>query len=414
MLFLSLSALLISCGDDASSVPPDAMITADVPTTSPTLVTIDTVDAPALIAYRMENSATWQSPRTITANKFELAVTGPYRVTVVCTDPDDGMVFLTQLALVPTDKVPVDLLGCFSTLLPFVVNGTMAQPGAVALDYTTKKSTQSNWSFQLPAEAGTYALVARNDDRIAIRRGLRVAGNVTLPDPIDVAAIGTPLEHVGLNVTNLDANETTVTAAVSLEADHTYTSLYRGPLNTVTLAPQSVLTAADKQLLYVNAKADGRRRFIQRPQLASDPTDVTLPPALGQVTFNVTGDQLAATWSTLPPHDVIDISLDSFVNDWNFQMLELSSAFVEATGITTATLDTATLPGLQPSWRIDTTKEYTRELLVTQSASATNVAGSSVSETINAAPKSVLRSTRDGRYVRRWTGPSEFRGQSIP
>jgi hypothetical protein len=387
---LALFIVPAACGDGPSVTTPDGAISPDVQI-MPTLVTVDTQEPPTMIVYRSEESSSWQTPRTITPTTFELAVTGPYRVTVVCAEEANGLLGIWQAALTPEDPAPT-LLTCDTKAQLYTVTGTMVHGGSVALDSTTQKSSSSDWSFELPADAKTYALVATSDDRILIRRGLAFTGNTEIEAPIDAAVEGTPFATAPLSVTNLEASETVTTARVWLETGNTNAFLYRGAIDGVKLAPQDLLENADKQIASVSASGDNGSRYARRSLRAGDPTTFVLPERLGPVTFAIDGQQLTASWSTLPAYDFVEISLDAFVGDvLLFHDLEVSRKFIETTGITKATIDTASLPGFHPEWRIDTSQEHTRFVATVLDVSATESSGSSRSETANAADNVVHR-----------------------
>ncbi len=390
--FFSLALVILpaACGDGASATGPDGATSPDV-NTIPTLVTVDTLEPPTMIAYRAEGSSSWQTPRTITPTMFELSVTGPYRVTVVCAEEANGFLGVWQAALTPDDPLPT-FLTCDTNPPLYTVSGTMVHGGSVALGYIAMGSDLSDWSFELPADAKTYALVATSDGRILVRRGLTVTGSTAIDAPIDVDMEGTPVATTPLSVSNLEASETMTKARVWLETGNTSAILYRGPIAGVTLAPQDVLENEDKQTAVVSAFGDNGSRYALRPLRAGDPTTFELPERLGPVTFAVDGQQLTASWSTLPAFDLVEVSLEAFVGDeFLFHDLELSRKFIETTGITTATIDTASLPGFLPEWRIDTNQEHTRTVATQRNASATESSGSSVSETVNSPDNAVRR-----------------------
>src|SRR5262249_46380816 len=97
------------------------------------------------------------------------------------------------------------------------------------------------------------------------------------------------------------------------------------------------------------------RAVVRSPYKIGDPTAFAMPAPLGPVQFAVTGNNLAATWSTLPDYDTLELFALAFSADGSqtwFDDREVSHRYIDATSAANTTLDTD-IPGYLPAWRID-------------------------------------------------------------
>ncbi|HWO17120.1 MAG TPA: hypothetical protein VNO30_00030 [Kofleriaceae bacterium] len=95
---------------------------------------------------------------------------------------------------------------------------------------------------------------------------------------------------------------------------------------------------------------------MRRSIRVGEPTSVTLPEPLGPVTFEMSPDQLSATWSTLPEYDELSLVRESYSRtpSWTlFHELRLSSTFVNAVGAASMTMDFGDVPGFKSGWLHD-------------------------------------------------------------
>jgi hypothetical protein len=359
LLALSLLAIVAGsgCGDDPGG----------------SRVTILTGQPPALVAFREEASTEWQTLATSGKSTFEVAATGPYRVVVACESVGDwAELWITQYARTPADEPRIEH-DCTSIGGPFVAHGQMVQPGDVSLGNFGYGSTDANWSFDIPAAAGSFDLVTLfgnstlGFDRLGIRRDVQIAGNTQLGS-IDLAHETTEaLVATPFAAANLQPNEA-LSAATLLFAGNTIALLQRSfPQNrpewNTKLAPETMLRATDHQnvRLYAYEVSSGtavqrRYRGVSRDVHVGDPTSMALPEPLGPVTFAATTHRLAATWSALPEHDDLWLERTSSSDgSRNTHEITLSRAFVDATGATSATLDFSDVPGFKREWRHEPT-----------------------------------------------------------
>ena len=387
LLALSLLAVVVGagCGDDPGGAR----------------VTIQTGQPPALVAFRDEASTEWQTLATSGTSTFEVAATGPYRVVVACERFGDWpSLWITQYARTPADE-PLIEHDCTGIGGPFVARGQMVQPGEVSLGNIGHGSTSSNWSFEIPTAAGSVELVMLfgsftvGFDRLGIRRDVQIAGNTQLAS-IDLAQEHTEaLVPTRFTTANLQPNEL-LSSQTLLFAGNTIAPLQASyPLDRsewdTKLAPETMLRATDHQnvRIYAAEASSGallQRRFrgVSRDVHLGDPTSVTLPEPLGPVTFGMTTDRLAATWSTLPEHDDLWLQRTSFSSQsWNFHEIVLSRTFVDATGATSASLDLTGVPGFKREWRHDPTLPQSRLFVASRGASVYNRVYAGVSEPID-------------------------------
>jgi hypothetical protein len=232
-------------------------------------------------------------------------------------------------------------------------------------------------------------------DRLAIRRDVQIAGDTQL-GPVDLAKESTQsLVLTPFTAANLQPNEL-LSSSTLLFAGHTVASLQNSFLQRQSswdtkLAPESMLRATDHQNVRLDAAETSsgtilqrRYRSVSRDVHVGDPTSVTLPEPLGPVTFEMTTDRLAATWSALPEHDDLWLVRTSFLAEsWISHEITLSRAFVEATGATSATLDFSDVPGFKSEWRHDPTLQQSRWFSASRGASFHNRVYAGVSESID-------------------------------
>ena len=371
---------------------------------APTIVTIQT-RRPALVAFREETSTAWRPLDITGATSFEIAVTGPYRVAIACeADTSDAFVVVTQYAQTPADGLVIEHDCGASRDGSFVATGQMLQPGEVFLGGFGQGDSAAPWTFELPVAAGTDDLVMlfgdfARFDRIAIRRGVEITGDV------DFGALDAEQEHaealvpVSFTADNRDPDEV-LSQDSWFNSGTTQAFLDFSPFSDPTwdtvLVPESLLRATDVQRVSLSASLETTvgdisrtvRRTIGRAVRIGDPTRVTLPERLGPVTFERTDDRLAATWSSVPEHASMSMWRESFSDDfsqiWVHEIL-LSPAFVAAVGTHNAVLDFSDVPGFKPAWRIDPRNLQTYGLQASSGSTAGELTSTDVTEQIQAA-----------------------------
>lgn len=347
---------------------------------APTTIKISSDQAPALVAFRDGLDGAWQTATKKTATSFEAVVHGPYVISVAC----DGAagVSTRQIARTPEDAGDVAVTCAIAAPATHAITGHMAQAGRVQLGDAIASSATADWNVSLAVPNGTYDLMARTDDQLVLRRAIAISGDLALTPAIDLAQEGVALADAAFTATNAAATETLV-ASVDLDRPTVPYSIYRGPIATAKVAPDSALIATDKQSASLRATSTGGYRELRRPFKVGGTTSFALPAALSGVAWEQKDGALAVSWGTLP-------ELDSFVvtvsgpaaagGKAKSHDLELSPHFLAATGATRAAIDTD-IAGYKPEWKIDYTHAYTRELVVQHAANG-ETAKSAVTETL--------------------------------
>lgn len=354
-LLVAFPLLLTGCPDDSDSEPGPA---EPEPPPAPQRVVVETVDLPALIAYR-EGDGAWKALTERSSTTFAFDVTGPYSVTTVCDD-GAGQIDVYQIARTLDDDRTMTT-ACHSAPELTLVGGTMLQVGQAAMESVQTDARASDGHFELGVPRGTYDLVATSGSAIAIYRDVVVDSASTpptmnLPFDVDLVADGKPLVVPQLGVDSLP--EEFVHAFVTLDTGLTRATIYSSHPSSVRVAPDDVLAATDRQVVEISAhRSQNQRRFLRRvsaPVRGGDSTRLELPEHIGPVEFTVAQDVFQVTWSHLPDHDVLtaDLSGGGIAHH-----LALSAHHAAATRATALTFDAADIPGFRPEWRIDATRQ---------------------------------------------------------
>lgn len=354
---LGLSCWVAGCDDPAPVTPPGPPVT----------ITITSNQAPALVAFRDGIEGAWQTAAMKLPTTFEAEVHGPYVVAVVCEDLAAGTVTTRQVGRSLDDDREVALPCTFPADPPGrALTGHMVQAGRVQIAGATRTSTVADWDFSLSVPDGTFDLLARTTDRIAVRHATVIAGNTALATPIDLLQEGAPFVDVAFTVTNAAPTETLV-ASVHLSKPIPLSPLnvYLGPPTPAKVAPDSVLIPTDAQTVSLQATAGTETRSLRRPFRVGGNTAYTVPASLG-ARWESASRSMGVSWSFLPAFDVLDVNARGTSADMTKSLshdLDLSPRFVAATGLMEATIDTD-IPGYKPEWRIDFARGHSRQLFV--------------------------------------------------
>lgn len=353
--------------------------------TGPTTIRVTTTTLPPeLVMFREGTAGAWQPATPKAATQFELIVQHPYEVSVVCRESSTD-VRLWQFARTPEDAHDVSVrCGSPDDLVP--ITGHMVQAGQLTLGASTMISQRPEWDFFFVAGPGTYDLVARTDAQIAIRRGIVVAGDdVALAPAVDVASDGTAFATAGFSASNAAPDETLSALAhvqnptLVLAAD-----LPVSALAAVKVAPDSVLTPGDTQTVEVRASRGAMVRSLRRPFRVGGDTAYTLPPAIGNLQWTIDGEQLSASWSSLPELD--ELLMFAFAGPGSgvrpAYLVSASADFLSATDSSQIGFATD-VPGYQADWKIDFARGYQRHLEADRVQGST-IAATSADETIAA------------------------------
>lgn len=369
-LLLSILLSLWAAGCDDSASPVTVAITTDI--------------TPPLVAFRDGLDGPWQLATQASPTRFEAKVTGPYFFAVVC-EQMFGDILLVQAGRTPDDEREENIKCDFRPAAGHFVTGRMAQAGRVQIGNEIASSNLPDWVFAVSVAAGTYDLMARTDDRILLRRGVAVAGDVALTPTLDVFQGGAALAPAAFTATNATAFET-VAASVQLDQAPGMLpfSVYRGPIATAMVAPSSALAATDVQTVSIQATAGYGLRALRRPFRIGGDTAYTLPDLIGGVVWEVADSSISVSWTSVPELDLLSASVGGMQpgsTRFHNLGLDLSPRFLAETGVTRATIDLA-LPGFKPEWKVDFGRQYSRDLLVQRTTDGA-IATSSVTEQVN-------------------------------
>jgi hypothetical protein len=350
----------------------------------PITIAITADKAPALVAFRDGLDGEWQAAAMKTPTTFEAEVHGPYVITIACEDLAIGNFMTRQVARTPDDEHSVTVKCDSTPPTTHAITGHMMQAGRVQLGGESDASTTADWDFSIDVSNGTYDLMARTDDRIVLRRAIKVTGDVALTPAIDATQEGTALADVAFTVTNAAPAEV-LTAVVDLDQPEPMLpfDVYRGPIAAAKVVPESALTTTDTQRATIQAVAGNQLRELRRSFRVGGKTAYTLPAPLAGLKWEQTGDTLAVSWTSAPEFDSFTVTMDGASADGTklqSYALELSPSFAAASGATRATVDTA-IAGYKPEWKIDRARQYSRGLVVERSSNG-EIATNEVSETI--------------------------------
>jgi hypothetical protein len=260
---------------------------------------------------------------------------------------------------------------CAAPAAGHAVTGHMVQAGAVVMGDQFASSATANWDFKLNVASGTYDLIATTSDRLEIKRGIVVAGDVQVTPAVDVATQGVALTTAAFTVTNTAAGES-LRAAVFLETgtNSLPANLYNNAPATAKVAPEAALVAGDVQTVSLRAfstTAQGTLlRAFRRPFRVGGNASYTLPAAIGNPQWSVSATQAELAWTALPVQGTITELLSGVAPGGAVPAaysLELTPNFVAATAPTKAVIDTD-IPGYQAAWRVDTGESYDRQMSV--------------------------------------------------
>ncbi|HEY6179751.1 MAG TPA: hypothetical protein VIX73_35090 [Kofleriaceae bacterium] len=362
-LFVLLSAW-VACSDSPSHLPDSGA--------PPLTVHVTSAQAPVLFAYRDGLDARWQMVTPGTS--VDVTVRQAYTVAVVCQEPDAWRTwqFAGYASMVSDTKVTTP---CAAAPARHKVTGRAARAGAVTFADASAQSTVDDWSFELAVPAGTYDLIATGsgatDQRIAVRRGIAVTGDLALASPIDVDSEGVALAPVALVAdAPLPApGDESLRAVVALRTPGSPVpaQIYDGLAASAVVAPQAVLIADDVQTatleaVKVDATGNVAVRGLRRSFRFGDAGTFTLPSGITDPVWRVDASQpsVALPQFLIDSIDLLQVVATGASSDGKSATYELdmSQTFLAATGgVAHATLDTM-LPGYQATWRIDFTKAY--------------------------------------------------------
>jgi hypothetical protein len=315
----------------------------------------------ALLVFRDGVDGSWQSPRTVGDGRYEISVHGPYTVEYVCVP--HGPVSIVELARTPDDPPEISASCAFGHVEPtgFEVHGTMTPAGIVQLG-NGSAGARSDGAYALFVSGGTYDLVAQTmtaPRRLAIRRGITVAGTTTIA-PIDVDREGVAMIDLPITVTGVPAGWQ-FTSGVDVATPSTEAVLFGidPGATTLPIVPDGALQPTDHQNIFVALDTAGGVRLISRRVVPGGSTVFAVPPEY-PVRYDIptaqTTGRLTVHWETLAPYEQVHLLANQVPAGGTpgniAHLLDVSASYLAITGDNHATFDTD-IPGFDPSWRFD-------------------------------------------------------------
>lgn len=325
---------------------------------------IETETSPLLLVHRDAGATAWISVPVAGKNAFELDVAERHELVIVCEQTGARrQITVTQYARTTDDG---DELSGLCPNRPFVVRGTVMQPGAVAFDGALTISTSTSWQISLPAKAGTSDLFlfgatgGFNLRTFGARRGVEVTGDLNL-GVIDLALEATqPLVATTFAAGDLRPDEAPYATPRLITDDADLLIVGASDDWTAFLLPEAALVGAERQLVELSAASSqtqgGVHLDLTRTFVASSTqtSPVTLPELIGAPVLTHQAPRSIATWTTLPDYDQLVFSRFTSAADRSRKLHELrmSRSYAEATSATQLELDFREIPGLLPEWEL--------------------------------------------------------------
>jgi len=341
------------------------LLACDAPA-PPTTIRLTDGGATGLVAFRDPPDAAWQTATRSTPTSYEIEVHGPYVVAVACDY--DVVPSVTQIGRTLDESHDLGTV-CTKPSGSHTVTGQMAQAGTIVFGDHAEVSPDPAWEFQFHVDDGAYDLLAVTDVRIGVRRKIPVTADLTISPAVDLQQ-GMPLADVAFSAANATAGETLEASVLVGTADSAQAEVYVGPSTTAKVAPEAALTATDNQTVSLRALTATTNavtgRSVRRPFRVGGDTVYKLPAPLSGVQWAVENHQLGVSWTSRPDTAYLVASASVMSGEGPGAVLprnslDLSAAFLAATGITRATFATD-IPGEKPAWLVDLTGAYTREL----------------------------------------------------
>lgn len=352
----------------------------------PVSVTVSTSGTPMAIAFRDGLDAEWQVPTPSAAGSYKLEPHGPYMVSVVCGASDGSLVTTRQIARTPEDGRELDMK-CpeAPAAANATIKGKMAKAGSAALGNKRIDSATADWDFSFQVAAGTFDLIGVSDQKITLKRDIAVAANATNDLGLfDVDQAGVALVPAALTASNAVTAEQLEAQVLISTASTSAGRAYAGAPADAKIAPNELVTGNVRQSVLMVAKTEDASRSVRRDFRSGDAASFKLPDPIAGAKLETVNGELVASWTGLPEHDQILVSMSGTLATDKIRKheLSLSKSFVAETGATRVTLDTD-MPGHQATWRADLAREHTRALTATREAAGEQLT-SSLSKTVPA------------------------------
>lgn len=306
-------------------------------------------------AYR-DGNRDWE---TLPLNEFdtrECVVGADFQVVAVC-ERSPGHFEVEHVLSTPDEQGEVELPYCQPYLgdQSWIVTGEMLQAGQVFISGAGVSSvTAAPWEFELSVPNGTHHLVASNDydsasasgdGRVAIRRGVTIDRDLTIP-PIDLAI-------EGRRVVERDAAIEGIVAGERLEMGVDLIPIQGPPVPISTRAgvtadvlPADFVTEGESLSLHFRAMSSGAARTVEGPVDQFSALQYTLIPILSDIAFNAQ----SVTWVDLPWNEVSSLFFAQS-SQTNSVYLQASRMWLLNNAATSLAFD-STIPGFDPAWTV--------------------------------------------------------------
>ncbi|MEO8698737.1 MAG: hypothetical protein ABI867_01805 [Kofleriaceae bacterium] len=315
------------------------------------------ISGTTLLAYRNGDDP-WQQLPLSDDGDYELRVEDDFVVSAVCLNQQNDGFVIVQYALTTEDTEQIHLGNCgFAEQVEregLLVSGSMRQAGAVFIGAEEAFSEVGPWDYALLVAPGTRTLVATDDTRVRIERGIDVTGDRRLPD-IDLT--DAPLKKsVALRIPGIsDEEEVYNETFLFTNQDDDYAFIAHGELASAQIVPEDLVIAPEYQTVLVSAET--RRGNVRRSrglqQNFREGGLLELMPLLPEdgVVADVGAAGTGVHWQQLPTADYTHVYVDLNFRFSTF-IGRASKRWLELHGASAIHLD-ATVPGFDPSWTIN-------------------------------------------------------------
>jgi hypothetical protein len=325
---------------------------------------IETEASPLLLVHRDDGEASWTQVAVAGKTEFELEVDDRHEVVIVCQQTR-GLphVLTTKYARTTEDG---DGLTGLCVNRPFVVSGTLVQPGQVSFAGAVSATSGMSRTFEFASKRGTFDLLMLGGDdftaeTFGARRGIMVDGDLNL-GTIDLAQENLqPTVSKAFEISNLRAEEDPSMAPRLVNGEIEYLFFGTSGDTMARLPPASALSASERLMVRLSASISAPAQDL--PSTARSITvsaeqagAVALPEPLVAPAFEHQAPRSVATWSALPEYDELRFMRSTTAADQIRKAHELRMTHNYAVETDTAQLelDFREIPGFLPEWELVT------------------------------------------------------------
>lgn len=380
---LLVALLFTTACNDSFPVPPTVQ-----PTQSKVTIAA-TKNAAQLAVFRDGPGAAWTAATKAGDGSFTATVTGPYEVAVVCQTAG-GTTWLTwEHADLPNAKHPetLNLTPPCDAPATFALTGKVGAGDVVSIGDGTTVTADAGGLFSFNVPNGKYDVVVIHPDKTVALGTTPITINGAPNTPANATVtLGAPLTLKPETFTGKISVDTaelgTVQALIATpnNAQATVISSAEGGLDpadntkSINVIKTGILAAADvpkgytQQVTFIGTSkdpVDAKQTLVRetnRDYTAGDTPNATIlmPAGYGSVVWAPDPAGMSFIADSDPPDlqssQLVGVTSDGKVG---INMIELTQDYLNDTSITRIIIETD-LPGYQPTWKVDTTKAYTR------------------------------------------------------